>query len=78
AFQNGYFTALCNRVGAEEYLTFSGESFICNPSGEVIARAAEGSEEILICDIDLQSVQDSHAKRLFLRDRRDNLYKDWL
>lgn len=78
AFQNGYFTALCNRVGAEEYLTFSGESFICNPSGEAIARAAEGSEEILICDIDLQSVQDSHAKRLFLRDRRDNLYKDWL
>ncbi len=78
SFQNGYFTALCNRVGAEEYLTFSGESFICNPSGEVIARAAEGSEEILIYDIDLQSVQDSHAKRLFLRDRRDNLYKDWL
>lgn len=78
AFQNGYFTALCNRVGKEEFLTFSGESFVCNPRGEVIARAAEGTEEILICDIDLQSVQDSHAKRLFLRDRRDNLYKDWL
>src|SRR5579872_2030110 len=28
AFQNGYFTALCNRVGAEERLTFGGESFV--------------------------------------------------
>ena len=25
AFQNGYFTALCNRVGVEEILTFGGE-----------------------------------------------------
>ena len=25
AFQNGYFTALCNRVGPEEHLTFAGE-----------------------------------------------------
>ena len=31
AFQNGYFVALCNRVGAEEKLTFAGESFVCDP-----------------------------------------------
>ena len=31
AFQNGYYTALCNRVGEEECLTFSGESFVCAP-----------------------------------------------
>ena len=28
AFQNGYFTALCNRIGPESRLTFAGESFI--------------------------------------------------
>ncbi|MBE0567070.1 MAG: carbon-nitrogen hydrolase family protein, partial [Krumholzibacteria bacterium] len=28
AFQNGYFTALVNRVGKEEHLTFAGESFV--------------------------------------------------
>ena len=39
AFQNGYFIALCNRVGAEECLTFAGESFVCAPDGRVIARA---------------------------------------
>ena len=39
AFQNGYFVALCNRVGAEECLTFAGESFVAAPDGTVVARA---------------------------------------
>ena len=78
AFQNGYFTALCNRVGEEEKLTFAGESFVCDPSGAIIARAAQGKEEILYCDLDLSEVQQSHAKKLFLKDRRPELYADWL
>ncbi len=78
AFQNGYFTALCNRVGQEEVLTFSGESFVCNPAGTVIARAAQGKGEILYADIDLQEIKTSHAKTLFFRHRRPELYADWL
>ena len=78
AFQNGVFTALCNRVGTEERLIFAGESFVCNPGGEVIARAGTGTEEILYADLDLSAVERSHAKRLFLRDRRPELYADWL
>ncbi|MCF6169405.1 MAG: hypothetical protein L3J66_00320 [Bacteroidales bacterium] len=78
AFQNGYFTALCNRVGKEEKLNFSGESFVCNPDGKVIARAGLQKDEILICDIDLEQVKTSHAKRLFLEDRRPELYRDWI
>ncbi len=78
AFQHGFFTALVNRVGPEERLTFAGESFICNPTGEVIARAAQGTEEILHADLDLSEVERSHARRLFLRDRRPDLYADWL
>jgi N-carbamoylputrescine amidase len=78
AFQNGYFTALCNRVGPEERLTFAGESFVCNPAGEVIARAGTGTEEILYADLDLAEVERSHARRLFLRDRRPELYAGWL
>jgi predicted amidohydrolase len=78
AFQNGYYTALCNRVGVEPRLTFGGESFICNPAGEVIARAGEGTEEILMSDLDLDRVEDSHARRLFLRDRRPEIYRDWV
>ncbi|MDT7856405.1 carbon-nitrogen hydrolase family protein [Rubrivirga sp. S365] len=77
AFQNGYFTALANRVGAEDRLTFAGESFVCAPDGRVVARAG-GAAETLICDVDLSEVERSHARRLFLRDRRPALYADWL
>ncbi len=78
AFQNGFFTALCNRVGPEPRLTFAGESFVCDPMGNVIARAGLETEEILDCDIDLAQVGASHARRLFLRDRRPELYGPWL
>lgn len=78
AFQNGYYTALCNRVGEEECLTFAGESFVCAPDGQVLARAGELTEELLLCDVDLGSTSDSHARRLFYRDRRPELYGKWL
>lgn len=78
AFQNGYFTALCNRVGVEPEVTFAGGSFVAEPSGRVIARAKAGEEDLLLCDIDLSSIAESHAKKLFLRDRRPELYSDWL
>ena len=78
AFQNGYFTALCNRVGKEPKLEFGGESFVCDPDGRVIARAGKAREEILFCDLDLSKIERSHAQKLFLRDRRPELYGKWL
>jgi N-carbamoylputrescine amidase len=77
AFQNGYFTALCNRVGREDELTFAGESFVCSPAGEVLARAARGTDEILLCDLDLCEIERCYARTLFLRDRRPELYGGW-
>jgi beta-ureidopropionase len=77
AFQNGYFVALCNRVGREECLEFAGESFVCAPDGTVVARAAQGTDEILYVDIDLAVCAESHARRLFLRNRRPELYGEW-
>ena len=76
AFQNGYFTALVNRVGAESDLHFAGESFVCDPTGSVVARAG-AIDEILFCDIDLKEVERSHARTLFFRDRRPDLYRSW-
>ncbi len=78
AFQNGYYTALCNRVGAEEFLTFAGESFVCDPAGRMIARAPAGQDCILYADLDLARIDGSHARTLFLRDRRPELYGSWL
>ncbi len=71
AFQNGVFTALCNRVGPEPPLTFAGESFVCDAEGVVVARAPAGEEHILVTDLDLTSLDASPARRLFLRDRRE-------
>jgi len=78
AFQNGYFTALCNRVGKEERLHFAGESFVCDPSGNVISRGPTDVEAIVFAEFDLQDVELSHARELFLRHRRPELYGPWL
>jgi N-carbamoylputrescine amidase len=78
AFQNGYFTALCNRVGKEDCLDFAGESFVCGPDGDVMARGAKGQDEIVFADIDYAKLADCNARRLFLRHRRPELYGAWL
>ena len=78
AFHNGYYLALCNRVGVEECLTFAGESFVCQPDGTVLARAPREEDHILYADLDLSAVAESHARRLFIPDRRPELYGPWL
>ena len=76
SFQNGYYSALVNRVGKEEVLHFSGESFVVDPEGSLIAQAPEGEDCILYADVDLERTADSTAKKLFLRDRRPDFYKN--
>ena len=78
AFQNGYYVALCNRVGKEERLTFAGESFVCDFDGSVLARAPQGEETILYADVELDETACSYARKLFLGDRRPELYANWL
>ena len=78
AFQNGYFTALCNRVGKEDCLDFAGESFVCGADGEVIARGAKSQDEIVYAEIDYAKLGESSARRLFMQHRRPELYSDWI
>jgi N-carbamoylputrescine amidase len=78
AFQNGYFVALCNRVGVEGPLTFAGESFVCGPEGVVRGRAPRGEDAVLLAEIDLADAARSHARRVLLADRRPELYAAWL
>ncbi|UCG32551.1 MAG: hypothetical protein JSU68_12910 [Phycisphaerales bacterium] len=78
AFQNGYFAALCNRVGREDRLTFAGESFVVGPNGTVLAKAARGQDELLLAECDLNLCAESPARRMFWRDRRPELYGSWL
>ena len=78
AFQNGYFAALCNRVGEEDRLTFAGESFVVSPDGGLIGQALAGEDDLLVVDVDLARCQESPARKLFWRDRRPELYREWL
>jgi beta-ureidopropionase len=75
SFQNGYFAALVNRVGKEEVLHFSGESFVVDPSGCVIARAPRDGDAILYADCDLGLIAESHAQKHFFPDRRPEIYR---
>ncbi|HVG10667.1 MAG TPA: nitrilase-related carbon-nitrogen hydrolase [Thermoanaerobaculia bacterium] len=78
AFQNGYFTALSNRVGIEGKLHFSGESFVVDPEGRVVARGRSLEEDLVLADVDLSLCSTSTARKLFWRNRRPELYKNWL
>lgn len=74
AFQNGYYTALVNRVGKEEFLHFAGESFVVDPEGSVLARAPLDEDTILYAEVDLSRVKESTARKYFLPDRRPEVY----
>jgi N-carbamoylputrescine amidase len=74
AFQNGYFCALANRVGQEEVVEFDGGSFVVDPSGQVIARAVQEKEDILLAEVDFSRLRDCPARKHFLRDRRPEVY----
>jgi beta-ureidopropionase len=78
AFQNGYFAALCNRVGDEGALHFAGESFVVDPEGRILARGKSGEEDLVVCDLDLTQCHRSTARRLFWQHRRPELYREWL
>lgn len=77
ALQNGYAVALCNRVGHEDCVTFAGESFVCDAHGVVVDRAPLGRDQILVTDVDLSAAATSPARRLFLKDRRPDVYRQW-
>jgi len=75
SFQNGYYAALVNRVGKEEVDHFAGGSFVVDPLGQVIARAAQDEDFILYADFDFQEIHQSPAKKYFLPDRRPDFYR---
>jgi N-carbamoylputrescine amidase len=81
AIANGCYVAAANRIGHEapaggEGLDFWGNSFIVAPSGEVIARASEDREEILLAEIDPAAIDAQRTHWPFLRDRRVDAYAD--
>jgi N-carbamoylputrescine amidase len=77
AVANGFWIAAINRVGTEEPLSsvrFYGSSYFCNPRGEIIARASESEDEVLVADLNLDMVREVRDMWQFMRDRRPETY----
>ena len=75
AIGNGVFLAVANRVGVEGSLSFWGQSFVCDPFGQVVTKASAHEEEILIAQCDLSRIEETRRDWPFLRDRRIEAYQ---
>lgn len=75
AMQNSVFIAMCNRVGTEGDMHFSGESIVIDPNGDVVKKA-DDSEQILLADLQLNMVKECREKRKYLQLRRPGMYSD--
>ncbi|MFB3906460.1 MAG: carbon-nitrogen hydrolase [Acidobacteriota bacterium] len=74
AIANGVFVAAVNRVGLEGKLQFWGQSFVCDPFGQVVAKASAETEEVLVVPCDLSLIEQTRRNWPFLRDRRVDAY----
>ncbi len=78
AVANGYFLCAINRVGSEAPWNigeFYGQSYICNPKGQIVKCASRDQDELLTCEIDLEEVKEVRDLWQFFRDRRPETYK---
>ena len=77
AAANGYFMGCVNRVGVEAPWNlgeFYGRSYFVNPRGEIIAQAAEGRDELLVAELELDLIDEVRSTWQFYRDRRPDSY----
>ncbi len=56
AADHGLFVAYLNTVGGQDELVFDGNSMICDPQGQVVARGPAFREAMILADIDLDCV----------------------
>jgi N-carbamoylputrescine amidase len=85
AIANGLPVVACNRVGFEkdssgvlDGIRFWGNSFVCDPQGEIIAHANHQEETILYATININRTKEVRDIWPFLRDRRIDRYSDLL
>jgi NAD+ synthase (glutamine-hydrolysing) len=56
ASDNSAFIVYCNLVGGQDELIFDGQSLICGPQGELIARGQQFAEDLVVADLDFSRV----------------------
>jgi beta-ureidopropionase len=79
AVANGYFVGAINRVGTEgpwNIGEFYGQSYFCNPRGQIVAEGSRDKDELIVADLDLEEIQKVRDVWQFYRDRRPETYGD--
>jgi beta-ureidopropionase len=77
AVANGYFVGAINRVGVEKPWNigeFYGQSYFCDPRGQLIAVGSRDKDELIVADLDLGMIQQVRNTWQFYRDRRPETY----
>jgi beta-ureidopropionase len=77
AVANGYFVGAINRVGMEAPWNigeFYGQSYFCDPRGQIIAEAARDQDELVVADLDMDKIKEVRNTWQFFRDRRPDAY----
>jgi beta-ureidopropionase len=77
AVANGYFVGAINRVGTEAPWNigeFYGQSYFCNPRGQIIAQGSRDQDELVVAELDLEQIAEVRRVWQFYRDRRPDSY----
>jgi len=82
SLENRVFSFTANRIGTEEKsgisLRFTGMSQVVNPRGEVLKKASEDDEEIILAEFNPDEALDKQITELnhIFKDRRPEFYAD--
>ncbi len=74
AIENQCYVAGINRIGIGNNLVYSGNSMVVNPLGEIIAYGEDGMDDIVVAEINRETVLAARSKFKFKDDRREDLY----
>jgi beta-ureidopropionase len=77
AVANGYFVGAVNRPGFEEPWRigeFYGQSYFCDPRGQMLAVGRRDCDDIVIADLNLDVIREVRNTWQFYRDRRPETY----
>jgi N-carbamoylputrescine amidase len=78
AVANQYFVGAINRVGREAPWNigeFYGQSYFCDPRGQIIAEGARDADDVVLADLDLDLIEEVRHVWQFFRDRRPETYE---
>ena len=77
AVANQYFVGAINRVGTEAPWNvgeFYGQSYFCDPRGQVVAQASRDRDELVVADLKMDLIEEVRRVWQFYRDRRPDTY----